>query len=154
MSLCWVWLIPLQSFSDRSCDPPSLETSYSSVEEIFPFQKMGFLSLSPLFLHSSAETLLKLRSGPLPWAAFWMNSCVYLCVCLCVRPINISTLPHSRCLYDTAVLLSSCLSLYLVDCFTEVHSDTLYEAEQERGRCIPTKLQHKTSLSMTLSPLA
>lgn len=34
-----------------------------------------------------------------------MNSCVHLCVCLCVRPINISTLPSSRCLYNTAVLL-------------------------------------------------
>lgn len=97
-------------------------------------------------------TLLKLRSGPLPWAAFWMNSCVCLCVCLCVRPINISTLPNSRCLYNTAVLLSSCLSLYLLDCFIEVHSDTLYEEEQERRRCIPKPL-HKTSLSMSLSLL-
>lgn len=51
------------------------------------------------------------------------------CVCLCVRPINISTLPSSRCLYDTAALLSSCLSLYLLDCFIEVHSDTIYEGE-------------------------
>lgn len=96
-------------------------------------------------------TLLKLRSGPLPWAAFWMNSCVCLCVCLCVRPINILTLPNSRCLYNTAVLLSSCLSLYLLDCFIEVHSDTLYEGEQERRRCIPKPL-HKTSPSMSLSP--
>lgn len=153
MSLCWIWLISLQSFSCLSCDPPSLETSYSAVEEIFPFQKMGFSGRSLLFLHSSAVTLLKLRSGPLPWAAFWMNLCVHLCVCLCVRPINISALPNSRCLYNTAVLLSSCLSLYLLDCFIEVHSDTLYEAEQERGRCIP-KPQHKTSLSMSLSPPA
>ena len=78
-----------------------------------------------------------------------MNSCVHLCVCLCVRPINISTLPNSRCLYNTAVLLSSCLSLYFLDCFIEVHSDTLYEGEQERERCTP-KPQHKTSLSVSL----
>ena len=121
--------------------------------KIFPLQKIGILSLSLLFLHSSAVTLLMLRSGPSPWAAFWMNSCVHICVCLCVRPINISKPPNSRCLYNTAVLLSSCLSLYLLDCFIEVHSDTFYEGEQERGRCIP-KPQHKTSLSMSLSPPA
>lgn len=50
-------------------------------------------------------------------------------VCLCVRSINISALPSSRCLYDTAALLSSCLSLYLLDCFIEVHSDTIDEGE-------------------------
>lgn len=52
-------------------------------------------------------------------------------VCLCVRSINISSLPSSRCLYDTAALLSSCLSLYLPDCFIEVHSDTIYAGKQE-----------------------
>lgn len=101
-------------------------------------------------------TLLKLRSGPLPWAAFRMNSCVCLRACLCVRPINILTLPDSRCLYNTAVLFSSCLSLYLLDCFIEVHSDTLCGGGgggggQERRRCIPKPL-HKTSLSLSLSP--
>lgn len=48
---------------------------------------------------------------------FRRNSCVWLHVCLCVRSINISTLPSSRCLYDTPTLLSSCLFLYLPDCF-------------------------------------
>lgn len=50
-----------------------------------------------------------------------------------MRPINISTLPTSRCLYNTAQRLSSCLSLYLLDCYTEVHSDTLNELGGRRG---------------------
>lgn len=73
-------------------------------------------------------------------------------VCLCVRSINISTLPSSRCLYDTAVLLSSCLSLYLPDCFIELHSDTIYEGEAG-GEDVFPKLQQKTSLSVSPSPL-
>lgn len=115
---------------------------------------MGSLSLSLLFLHRSAVTLLKLRSGPSPWAAFWMNSCVHLCVCLCVRPINISTLPNSRCLYNTAVLPSSCLSLYLLDCFIEVHSDTLYGGGGGAGEgedVFPNRTAQDISLHVSFS---
>lgn len=79
-------------------------------EEIFPFQKMGSLSFSLLFLHSSAVILLKLRSGPSPSAAFWMNSCVHLCVCLCVRPIN------AHCPLPDACTTQHSVSLHVSPC--------------------------------------
>lgn len=65
----------------------------------------------------------------MPWAAFRMNSCVHLCVCLCVQPINISTLPDSRSLYVKAVLPSACLALHLLACFIKVHSDHICKGQ-------------------------
>lgn len=127
MSPSWVWLIPHQIIQ------LSKLWSFFTRDQL-QFSENGLLKLPPHYsFHSSAATLLELRSGPLPWAAFGMNSCVLWCVCLCVRPINISTLPNSRCLYNRAVLFSSCLQLYLLDCFIEEDSDTLYEVEQKRA---------------------
>lgn len=85
---------------------------------------------------------------------FRRNSCVCLHVCLCVRSINISTLPSSRCLYNTAALLSSCLFLYLPDCFIEVHSDTIYKGEAGREDVFPNcNRRHLLRVSFSISKL-
>lgn len=118
-------------------------------EQIVPFEKILTLTFSLLLLQQH-DDFAKAQVRAIAVGCFLKELMrMSLCLFVCVWSINISTLPNSRCLYNTAALLPSCLSLYLLDCFIEVHSDTLYEGEQER--CIP-RPEHKTSLTMSLSP--
>lgn len=128
MSQCWGWLIPLQSWHSLSCDPP---LTRDHLWRIFCFRKWSFKASPTAFYSFTAAQWLCWSSGLnwcpgllFGWTGAWISVFVYVWALLIFQHC-----PNSRCLYNTAVLLS----LHPPPPHIYLNSGVFYEAEQERG---------------------